>query len=89
MGFPPMKVHCQPVGELVELSVKVTACPTQTVLALGVKAETGGETPPGTVSVISSTAKDGSVPTPSSLFTQRKPIFTLALLLHAGGKAKE
>ncbi len=33
-----------------------------------------------------STAKEGSVPTPSSLFTHLNPIFTLALLLADEGK---
>ena len=43
----------------------------------------------GVARVISSMATEGSVPTPSSLFFQRKPIFTLATLLQATGNATE
>jgi hypothetical protein len=39
--------------------------------------------------VISSTANDGSVPTPSSLLTQRKPILIFGLLLADAGNETE
>jgi len=39
---PPPKSQLQLVGEPVELSVKVTELPAQTVVALAVKSATGG-----------------------------------------------
>jgi hypothetical protein len=56
-----------------------------TVVALAVIDATGGPTETGVRRLTLSTANDGSVPTPSSLFTQRKPIFTVALLLAEAG----
>src|SRR6185295_3949784 len=42
-----------------------------------------------TESAISSTANEGSVPTPSSLFSHLKPIFTFGLLLALAGNTIE
>ena len=41
-GLPFVIVQLQDVGVLVELSVSVTACPAQTVVAEAVKLATGG-----------------------------------------------
>jgi hypothetical protein len=81
----PGKDHDQPVGLLVLLSVKLMHAPAQTVVLLAVKAATGGNATAGMLNVISSTANEGSVPTPSSLFVQLNPILTFALLSHAAG----
>jgi hypothetical protein len=45
--------------------------------------------PEGTLNFISSTAKEGSVPAASLLFTQRKPILTLGLLSALAGSVIE
>ena len=84
IGPAGLTVHCQDVGEFVADPFNATEVPSQASPESG-KDGTGKSAPPGTVSVISSTAKDGSVPTPSSLFTQRKPIFTFGLLLALAG----
>src|SRR3989304_144833 len=84
-GVPPAKVHAQPVGVPVLLSVKLMQLPTQIFVALAVKEATGGA-PPVTESVISSMAKEGSVPTLSSLFVQLKPILTFGLLFALTGR---
>lgn len=44
-GVPPVKLHCRDVGLPVELSVKVTVSPTQTLVGLPVKEAEGGEPP--------------------------------------------
>jgi hypothetical protein len=62
--------------------------PAQILFAEAVNAATGGPAT-GVESVISSTAKLGSVPTPSTSFTQRKPILTLGLLLAEAGNKME
>lgn len=85
-GVPEGNVQDQEVGPPVELSVKFTACPMQIFVALAVNAATGAEAE-AEVKVRSSIATEGSVPTPSSLFVQRKPIFTAGLLFAETGKA--
>jgi len=40
-GVPPVKVHCQELGELVERSVNVTAPPAQSVVGAAEKLVTG------------------------------------------------
>jgi hypothetical protein len=87
-GVPLGKVHDQLVGLPVEASVKFTGVPTQTLVALAVIAAVGGLAEE-TESVISSTAKDGSVPTLSSLFTHLNPIFTFGLLFALAGSTIE
>jgi hypothetical protein len=61
--------------------------PTQMVVLDAVNAAVGPL--PGVESVMSSTAKDGSVPTPSSLLFHRKPIFIPGLLLALAGSRME
>lgn len=53
-----------------------------------VKEMTGTGVEVAAVSVMLSMAIEGSLPTPSSLFTQEKPIFTLGLLLAVAGNTR-
>lgn len=43
VGEPPVKVHCQLVGLLVDWSVKVTWPPAQIVVCVAVKLGAGGD----------------------------------------------
>ena len=71
------------------LSVKTILSPSHIVVAEVVKDAIGGAGDDGTDNVISSTAKEGSVPTLSSLLTHLNPIFTFALLFAEAGNAIE
>ena len=57
----------------------------QIVLSLIVNAATGAFPPAGALTVISSTAIEGSLPVPSPLLVQLIPILTFALLFAEAG----